>query len=84
MFQISTMANFKQNFLDFWSFFTRPRDNDEAGPHVVQAHDSAVSLTIFNFSHDNTPTLMVFREISFWNEMFLCLIKTEMFTFAES
>ena len=47
MFQISTMANFKQNFLDFWSFFTRPRDNDEAGPHVVQAHDSAVSLTIF-------------------------------------
>ena len=47
MFQISTTANFKQNFLDFWSFFTRPRDNDEAGPHVVQAHDSAVSLTIF-------------------------------------
>ena len=47
MFQISTMANFKQNFLNFWSFFTRPGDNDEAGPHVVQAHDSAVSLTIF-------------------------------------
>ena len=45
MFQISTMANFKQNFLDFWSFFTRPRDNDEAGPHVVQAHDFLTFLT---------------------------------------
>ena len=78
MFQISTMANFKQNFLDFWSFITRPRDNDEAGPHVVQAHD------FFNFSHDNTPTLMVFREISFWNEMFLCSLTTEMFTVAVS
>ena len=47
MFQISTMANFKQNFFNFWSFFTRPGDNDEAGPHVVHAHDSALSLTIF-------------------------------------
>ena len=38
----------------------------------------------FNFSHDNTPTLMVFREISFWNEMFLCSLTTEMFTVAVS
>ena len=34
----------------------------------------------FNFSHNKTPNLMVFREISFWNEVFLCSIKTEMFT----
>ena len=26
----------------------------------------------FYFSHDKTPNLMVFREILFWNEMFLC------------
>ena len=32
----------------------------------------------FNFSHDNTPNLMVFSEISFSNEMFFCSIKTEM------
>ena len=38
----------------------------------------------FNFSHNKTPNLMVFSEISFWNEMFLCSIKTEMFTVTES
>ena len=44
---------------------------------------AAVSLTIFNFSLDKTPNLMFFSEISFWNEMFLYWIKTEMFTVAE-
>ena len=38
----------------------------------------------FDFSHDKTPNLMVFSEISFWNEMFLCPIKTEVSTFPES
>ena len=41
-------------------------------------------LMIFNFSHNRTPNLMFFSEISFWNETFLCSIKTEMFTVAES
>ena len=48
-------------------------------PKLVQAHnslDSSVSpmwVSFFNFSHDKTrtPNLMVFREISFWNGMFL-------------
>ena len=31
----------------------------------------------FNSSHNKTPNLMVFSEISFWNEMFLCSIKTD-------
>ena len=37
-----------------------------------------------NFSHNRTPNPIAFREMSFWNEMFLCWIKTEMFTVAES
>ena len=73
--------------MNFWSFLTRPGDkhdekisNCSSTSKLVQAYDSAVSLTIFNFSYDKTPNLMVFSEISFWNEMFLCSIKTEMFT----
>ena len=31
--------------------------------NLGEAHDSAVSLMIFNFTHDNTPNLMVFRNI---------------------
>ena len=38
----------------------------------------------FNFSHDKTPNLMVFSEISFWNKMFLCSTKTGMFVNAEN
>ena len=43
-----------------------------------------VSRFFFNFSHDKTLNLIVFGEISFSNVMFLCSIKTEMFTGAES
>ena len=78
--------------MNVWRFLTRPGDkhdekisNCSSTPKLVQAHDSAVSLTIFfNFSPDKTPNLMIFSEISFWNEMLLCLIKTKMFTVAES
>ena len=31
----------------------------------------------FNLSHDKTPNLMVYSEISFWNELFLCSIKKD-------
>ena len=51
----------------------------------LQAHDSTVSGTIFFISsHNKTPNLMVFRELSFWSEIFLCWMKTEMSTVAES
>ena len=75
-----------------WSFLFRQGDKHDkkigncySTPKLVQAHDSALSLTIFfNFSHDKTLNLIVFGEISFSNVMFLCSIKTEMFTGAES
>ena len=38
----------------------------------------------FNFSYNRTPNPIAFREMSFWTEKFLCWIKTEMFTVAES
>ena len=84
MFQISTMANFKRIFWTFEAFLL---------VHAIMTKLVHMwsKLTIlpwvsrfFNFSHDNTPTLMVFREISFWNEMFLCSLTTEMFTVAVS
>ena len=52
----------------------------EAGPRSRfrrESHD------VFNFSHGKIPNLMVFSEISFWNEMFLSSIKAEMFAVEE-
>ena len=75
----------RQKFINFWSFLTRPGDKHR----VNMTKRSAIALRLpswsklkifFIFSHDKTPSLMVFREISFWNEMFLCSIKLEMFT----
>ena len=66
MFQISTMANFEKEVYELLSFLTRPGDkhdekisNCSSTPKLVQAHD------FFNFSHDKTPNVMVFSEISF-------------------
>ena len=79
MFQIRTMANFE--FMNFWSFLTRPGDKHDAEKTSncsSTPRRSRSKLTIrpwvsrcFNFSHDKTPNLMVFSEI-FWNEMCLC------------
>jgi len=91
LFQISTMANFEaeaslRSFEAFWPGDKHDEkiSNCSSTPKLVQTHDSAVSLTTLTHSHDKTPNLMVYSEISFWNEMFLCSIKTEMFTVAES
>ena len=91
LFQISTVANFEAE-ASLWSFeaFWPGDKHDEkisncsSTPKLVQTLDSVVSLTILPHSHDRTPNLMVFSEISFWNEMSLYSIKTEMFTVAES
>ena len=72
-FKLALWAILRRKFMNFWNFLTRPGDNDEkisictSTPKLVQAHD-------LSFSHRKTPYLMVFREISFWNEMFLCSI----------
>ena len=49
-----------------------------------QAGPSSRFSRFFNLSHDKTPNLMVCSEISFRNEMFLFLIKTEIFAVVES
>ena len=93
-FKLALWPTLRQKFMNFWSFLTRPGDkhDDEKISNCSSTPKRSWSkLTIlpwfsrcFNFSHDKTPSLMVFSEISFWNEMFLCSIKTEMFTVAES
>ena len=63
--------------MNFSSFLTRPGDrrDEEISNFIALRLPSwsklmilplhAVSLTIFNFSHDKTPNLMFFSEISF-------------------
>ena len=69
-FKLALWPTLRQKFMNFWNVLTLPGDNDEkisnctSTPKLVQAHD-------FSFSHDKTHNVMVFREISFWNEMFL-------------
>ena len=92
LFQISAVANFEaeaslRSFEAFWPGDKHDEkiSNCSSTPKLVQTLDSVASLTILPHSHDrSTSNLMVFSEISFWNEMFLYSIKTEMFTVAES
>ena len=86
-FKLALWPTLRQKFMNFWSFLTRPGDKHDE----KISNCSSTKLTIlpwvsrfFNFSLDKTPNLMVFSEISFWNEVFHCSIKTEMFTVAES
>ena len=83
----------RKKFMYFWSFLTRPGDkhDEKISPAIALRLPSWSKLSIlpwdsrfFNFSHDKTLNLMAFSEISFWNEMFLRSVKTEMFTVAES
>ena len=92
-FKLALWPTLRQKFMNFWSFLTRPGDkHDEKISNCSSTPKRSWSkLTIrpwvsgcFNFSHDKTPNLMVFSEISFCSDMFLCSIKTEMFTAAES
>ena len=84
-FKLALWPTLRQKLMNFWSFLTRPGDKHDEKisncfltPKLVQVHNSAMSLTFFfNFPHDKTPNLMVFSEISFWNEMFLCSIKKD-------
>ena len=64
------MANVEPEVYERLKLFDLPGYNDVkisscfSTPKLAQAHDSAVSLTIFYFfSHDKTPNLMVFREM---------------------
>ena len=90
-FKLALWPTLRQKFMKFSSFWLVQSINMtkrstiycSSNPKLVQApaHHSAMSLKIFLlFSRHATPNLMVFSEISFWNEMFLCSIKTEMFT----
>ena len=92
-FKLALWPTLRPKFMNFWSFLTRPGDkHDENISNCSPTPKrSWPKLTIlpwvsrcFNFSLDKTPNLMVFSEMSFWNEIFLCSIKTEMFTVAES
>ena len=71
-------------FMNFWSFLTPPGDkHDERsaiGPSPPKLSRSKLTILpwdpwLLNFSHNTTLNLMVFSEILFWNEMFLCSIK---------
>ena len=76
MFQIKTMV-----IMSFWSFLNRPGDKHDAEKISISSSTPKQSwskLTIlpwvsrcFNFSHDKTPNLIVFSEISFWNDVSL-------------
>ena len=84
-FKLTLWPTLRQKVMNFWSFLTRPGDkHDKQISYCSVTPQAGPSSRFFNFSHDKTPNHMVFREISFWNEMFLCWIKTEMFTVAES
>ena len=94
MFQISTMVNSETSLWTLEAFLLVQTIMTKRSAIALWL-SSWSKLTILqwvswffsNFnSHDKlkAPNLMVFREISFWNEMSLCSIKTEMFTFAES
>ena len=93
-FKLELWPTLRQKFMNFWSFLTHPGDKHDAekiSNCSSTPKRSWSKLTIlpwvsrcFNFSHDKTPNLIVLSEISFWNEMFFCSIKPEMFTVAES
>ena len=90
LFKLELRPTLRQKFMNFWSFLTRPGNKHDAkkiNNCSSTPKRSWSKLTIlpwfsrcFNFSHDKTPNLMIFSELSFWNEMFLFSIKTEMFT----
>ena len=91
--QATLWPTLRPKFMNFWSFLTRPGDKHDENISNCSSTPkrSWPKLTIlpwvsrcFNFSLDKTPNLMVFSEMSFWNEIFLCSITTEMFTVAES
>ena len=83
-FKLALWPTLRLMFMNFWSFLISPGDkhnekisNCSSTPKLVQARDFLPFLTI-------RLLISFFSEISFWNEMFLCSIKTEMFTVAES
>ena len=90
LFKLELRPTLRQKFMNFWSFLTRPGNKHDAKkinncPSTPKRSWSKLTILpwfsrCFNFSHDKTPNLMIFSELSFWNEMFLCSIKTEMFT----
>ena len=88
MLQISTMANFETSLWTFEAFWLVQAINMTKRSAISRSWSKLTILSwvsrFFNCSHDKTPSLMVVSEISCWNEMFLCSIKTEMFTVAES
>ena len=87
MLQISTLANLETNVYELLlKLFDSSGDkHDEKISNCSSTTRQAGTSSRFcHESHDKTPNLMVFSEISFWNKMFLCSIKTGMFTVAES
>ena len=87
MFEISAMANFETGVTNFWSFLTRPGDkHDKKISNCIALQLPSCSkvtiLAIFQpFSRqDSQSHWFVVKLMSFRNEMFLCPIKTEIFT----
>ena len=86
--KLALWLTWRQNFMNSWSFLTHPGDkHDKEISNNCSLTPSSwfcrESHDLFNSSLNKTPNLMVFREISFWNKIFLCWINTEMFTVAE-
>ena len=88
MFQISTTANFETEVYELLKLFLLVQVKIMMKTSAINALQLPKwsKLTIFSFfsrPHYKTPNLTAFWEISFWNGMFLCWIKTEMFTVAD-
>ena len=83
-FKLALWPTLRQKFINFWNFLTPlgVKHDEKISNCSSTPKRSWSNLTIlpwvsrcFNFSVDKTPNLMVFSEMSFWNEMFLCSIK---------
>ena len=72
--KLALWPTLRQEFMNFWSFLTRPGDK----------HDKKISncIALRLPSWSKPPNLMVCSEI-FRNAMFICPIKTEISTVAE-
>ena len=81
---IALWPTLRQESMNFWSFLTRPGDkHDKKISNCIALRlpswSNLMILTIFQIFPRQTslPISWFCSEISFWNEMFLCSIKTE-------
>ena len=82
--QIRAMANFDRRLWTFEAFWLVHAMNTTKRSAVALRLGSRFCRESDDSLDNKTPkNLMVFSEISLWNAMFLCSIKTEMFTVAE-